>query len=87
LLNVKSHEGRHRAAAVMKKGGKMIAAIELVPDETVDNQFPGVYDPTYHLTSQHIPAILYGQYNGSKLAVTKEWTVLKDDMLAKYRQE
>lgn len=84
--SVCAHEGRHRAAALLKKGGKMVCAIALRPDATVNEQFPGVYDPTYSLTSEHIPAVLYGQYPGSKLAVTTTWKILKDDLLQKYRQ-
>jgi len=71
------HEGRHRAAALMKAGvDQMQIALQI---KAGADMFPDVYGKEYHITSEHLPARIEGQYTGT-LYDTSSWKVIKDDM-------
>ena len=77
LINGKitGHEGRHRAASLINKGGKKIpVAIRMLPGKNEERKYPDVYDPIYSLTFEDFPDTVRGQsgqgyINKSKLEI------------------
>ena len=58
-----AHEGRHRAAALLKKGAKsMPVAIKLRPGKALDAKYPEEYDPIYKAKYEDLPKFIHGQF-------------------------
>lgn len=80
---VSGHEGRHRAAAVLNAGGKVIpVALCLRPFK---GQFPRSYGPEYELHADHLPLVVQGQFRPVRVR-TKDWKPLERDLLGPYRR-
>jgi len=83
LGRVTGHEGRHRAAAVMNAGGKVIpVALCLRPFK---GMFPKSWGPEYELHADHIPMAVHGQFRPVKVT-TRNWKVIEPDLLKPYRK-
>ena len=76
---VVGHEGRHRAAASIHAGQPNVqVAICLKPGE---NTLPDIhFGVEYHLTSEHLPRLILGQYSDYINEETSGWKILHDDM-------
>lgn len=60
---IQGHEGRHRAASLINKGGtKMPVAIKMIPGEDAYKKYADAYDPTYNLKFEDFPNMVIGQY-------------------------
>lgn len=85
---VVSHEGRHRAAAVMlKRGRRFPVALRLRPG--VDLEIPGVpaYENLeYFMGKEFLPVVVRGQYNPNHYAITSEWTIVRSEPLRRAAQ-
>jgi hypothetical protein len=80
------HEGRHRAAALIKKGGSMMQiALQLRPGESF-KKYAKFYGQEYHMKWEDVPPYIQAQFNGEMVS-TKNWKVVQDDILAQYRRE
>ena len=80
---ISSHEGRHRAAAILKTGGtKIPLAIKLKPDDTILPEI--TWGVEYHLNSTYLPEFVQSQYTSTKFS-TSGWEVLMDDLGAEFR--
>jgi len=74
---IKGHEGRHRAAALLKSGQEyMPVALMITP---YDGMFPNVYNDIYMITSEHMPNYVVGQYD-KNIYATDKWKVIDGDM-------
>lgn len=78
LGKIKGHEGRHRSASALRVGNTTVpVALMMKPGE---DMLPDVhFGAEYHLTSEHVPSHIEGQYNG-QMYPTKDWTIYMDDM-------
>ena len=82
--HVSGHEGRHRAAALIAKGGKeMPVALCMRPSE---DMLPDVhFGVEYHLNFSYVPKIVKSQYTDATVPTTS-WKVIKDDIGEPYRR-
>ena len=81
---VSGHEGRHRAAAIEREGTGIIPVAIML--RAGKNMLPDVkFGVNYHLTSEHLPAKIKGQYDNNYYDTTK-WKIIQDDMQAATRR-
>ena len=79
---IKGHEGRHRAAALLKIGQEyMPVALMIKP---YDGMFPNVYNDIYMITSEHMPDYVVGQYD-KNVYPTDNWKIIDGDMQSEVR--
>lgn len=80
---ITGHEGRHRAAALIRKGGKrMRVAIRLFVDEAL---LPGVpFGLDYHTTAEHLPKWVWTQFRTDMVSTTN-WSIIEPDMMQSIR--
>jgi len=81
---IKGHEGRHRAAALIAKGGREFpVSIKLDPKEGVlpkANRSPNKYDdPIYSMSSIDLPQVVRAQYRRLFFR-TNGWKAVHDDL-------
>lgn len=81
---VSGHEGRHRAAALVKAGvDHMEVALCMRPGRDMLSDVP--FGPEYHMTAEHIPEMIESQFNKSLKISTSNWKVIEDDMQKRTR--
>lgn len=83
---VTGHEGRHRAAALIAKNSKKMPVAILLRDGEDNEEFKNKMDVLYHMTSEHLPKYIQGQFDKNVSILSKNWKIIKDDMLAPYRR-
>ncbi len=81
---VKSHEGRHRASALICAGAKeMPVSIKIIPIDEHKKKY-GYFEATYEMKFEDLPEYIHGQYgrgilNKSRLRVLVDgWEKLRD---------
>ena len=83
---VVAHEGRHRAASLLAKGGTempVALCLRTTKKHPRDNDTFIIYD----LSFENLPYLVGGQYSHSTYVTTRDWKVVQDGMLKKYLKE
>lgn len=93
---VRSHEGRHRAAAVIKaKGQWMRVALELDPSDNYEPELSkqdfakyGRHrnNVEYYMTVEDLPSQIVNQYSDYISIDTTRWKVEQGDYMGQYRR-
>lgn len=84
---VTGHEGRHRAAAILAKGGKTMPVAIALRAAKDNEEFEKRLAPEYYMWSEHLPSTVKAQFNNYEFVNTSQWNVIRDDMLKQYRRE
>ncbi len=74
VSRIYGHEGRHRAMAYMKKGGKQFPVALMLRPNWLPEGAPKYDNPEYYADASYLPPVLYGQFNKASVS-TKPWKI------------
>jgi hypothetical protein len=82
LGRIVNHEGRHRAASVIKDGNGMMQILLIM--KAGKTTHPDKYSPEYYITAKDIPPLISYQYI-NKYYDTRDMKIIKDDIQNRQR--